>query len=185
MECHHSKNNNALLVQLDLGRILNNNTYGDQLPRTVVPNLGCSWIAVPRSLHPQLCCQAFLGIAIQKHLGYPRLGTTDLEYITLPLYHLQFVPRTHSKCCWWLLQPQTAWEEDLWSSAFCDAVCSKSLLSISSPGSLPVFFMAYFYMESWNSASQDIVRRHLENTTFLRLRAWSNKTYTKQSAHLK
>ena len=50
--------------------------------RSVVLNLGllrCFWTATPRSLHPQLCCLGFLGVAVQKHLSNPRLRTTVLS----------------------------------------------------------------------------------------------------------
>ena len=49
--------------------------------RAVVPNLGyprCSWTAIPRRLQQHLCAPAFMGVAVQEHVGYLRLGTTAL-----------------------------------------------------------------------------------------------------------
>ena len=53
-----------------------------RLCRAVVLNLGqprCSWLAIPKSLHHQLCWLGFLGVTVQEYLGYPRLGITGVE----------------------------------------------------------------------------------------------------------
>ena len=50
--------------------------------KSVMPILGsprCSWAAVPRSLHCHMGWLEFLGVEVQEHLGYPRLGTTDVS----------------------------------------------------------------------------------------------------------
>ena len=52
--------------------------YPGKGANAAVPNFGYpgSWTAVPKNL--QLCCPGFLGVAVQEHLGYSRLGTTEL-----------------------------------------------------------------------------------------------------------